>query len=115
MVDLMQTDIDKKFLLDPFGEWVDNEGLPRIKSLSVDLKQVETKPWARIDAKGASVELEGRGDFVSIFVIDLEPGGKTAPQQHLYEEVIYVISGHGSTMVEDTEGNKHTFEWGPKS
>ena len=115
MVDLMQTDIDKKFLLDPFGEWVDNEGLPRIKSLSVDLKQVETKPWARIDAKGASVELEGRGDFVSIFVIDLEPGGKTAPQQHLYEEVIYVISGHGSTMVEDTDGNKHTFEWGPKS
>jgi len=115
MVDLLQTDIDKKFLLDPFGEWVDNEGLPRIGGLGVDLKQVETKPWARIDAKGASVELEGRGDFISIFVIDLEPGGKTAPQQHLYEEVIYVISGHGSTMVEDAEGNKHTFEWGPKS
>jgi hypothetical protein len=68
-----------------------------------------------MDAKGASVELQGRGDFISIFVIDLEPGAKTAPQQHLFEEVIYVISGHGSTMVEDASGRKHTFEWGPKS
>ena len=115
MVDLMPTDKDKKFLLDPFSDWVDNEGLPRINGLGVDLKTVETKPWARMDAKGASVELQGRGDFISIFVIDLEPGAKTAPQQHLFEEVIYVISGHGSTMVEDAQGSKHTFEWGPKS
>ena len=89
MVDLMPTDKDKKFLLDPFGDWVDNEGLPRINGLGVDLKTVETKPWARMDAKGASVELQGRGDFISIFVIDLEPGAKTAPQQHMFEEVIY--------------------------
>ena len=115
MVDLMPTDKDKKFLLDPFGDWVDNEGLPRINGLGVDLKTVETKPWARMDAKGASVELQGRGDFISIFVIDLDPGAKTAPQQHMFEEVIYVISGHGSTMVEDAQGQKHTFEWGPKS
>jgi uncharacterized RmlC-like cupin family protein len=115
MVDLMATDKDKKFLLDPFGDWVDNEGIPRIQELSVDLKTVETKPWARFDAKGASVELHGRGDFISIFVIDLEPGGKTAPQQHMFEEVIYVISGHGSTTVVDAQGTKHTFEWGPRS
>ena len=115
MVELMATVRDKKFLLDPFNDWVEDEGLPRITGLGVDLKAVETKPWARMDAKGASVELQGRGDFISIFVIDLEPGAKTAPQQHLFEEVIYVISGHGSTMVEDAKGRKHTFEWGPKS
>ncbi len=115
MVELMPTDRDKKFLLDPFSDWVEDEGLPRITGLGVDLKTVETKPWARMDAKGASVELQGRGDFISIFVIDLEPGAKTAPQQHLFEEVIYVISGHGSTTVEDANGRKHTFEWGPKS
>jgi quercetin dioxygenase-like cupin family protein len=115
MAELLQPDREKKFLLDPFGDWVDNEGIPRIFGLGADLKTIETKPWARIDAKGASVELDGRGDFISIFLIELDPGGKTSPQTHLYEEVIYVISGHGSTTVEDSQGNKHTFEWGPKS
>jgi uncharacterized RmlC-like cupin family protein len=115
MAEMLQTDKDKKFLLDPFRDWVDNEGIPSTTSLGLDLKKVETTRWDRIDAKGASVELVGRGDFISIFVIDLEPGGKTSPQQHLYEEVVYVISGHGSTTVEDASGKKHTFEWGPKS
>lgn len=115
MAELLQPDKEKKFLLDPFGDWVDKEGIPRIFGLGADLKTVETKPWPRIDAKGASVELEGRGDFISIFLVELDPGAKTAPQTHLYEEVIYVISGHGSTTVEDSKGNKHTFEWGPKS
>ena len=63
----------------------------------------------------AIVHLKGRGDFVSMFVLDLAPGAKTAPQKHLYEEVVYVLSGHGSTTVEPSDGRKHSFEWGPKS
>jgi uncharacterized RmlC-like cupin family protein len=61
------------------------------------------------------VHLKGRGDFVSIFVLDLAPGAKTEPQRHLYEEVVYVLSGYGSTTVETSDGRKHSFEWGPKS
>ncbi len=106
---------DLKFLLDPYIEWTEREGVPIIEELGVDLLKVETKPWPRFDADGALVHLEGRGDFVSIFVIDIAPGGKTAPQRHLFEEVIYVLSGHGSTTVETHDGKKHSFEWGPKS
>ena len=76
--------------------------------------EVETAPWARTGVPGAFVHLKGRGDFMSLFVIDLPPGGKTSPQQHLYEEVIYVLSGHGSTKVE-IDGKTHSFEWGPNS
>ena len=43
------------------------------------------------------------------------PERKTAPQKHLYEEVVYVLSGHGSTTLELADGRKHSFEWGPKS
>jgi uncharacterized RmlC-like cupin family protein len=48
-------------------------------------------------------------------VLDLPPGAATEPQKHLYEEVVYVLSGHGSTTIETSDGRKHSFEWGPKS
>ena len=106
---------EPKFLFDPYLDWTEREGLPVVEGLGVDLFAVDTKPWARLGADGAFVHVEGRGDFVSIFVIDVPPGAKTEPQQHLFEEVIYVLDGRGSTVVETLDGRRHTFEWGPKS
>jgi uncharacterized RmlC-like cupin family protein len=102
------------FLVDSYLDWCAGEGVPIIEDFGVDLHKVETSPWARMGTDGAFVHLKGRGDFMSIFVIDLPPGGKCAPQRHLYEEVIYVLSGNGSTTIE-VEGERHSFEWGPNS
>ena len=52
---------------------------------------------------------------MSLFLIELAPGGRSDQQRHLFEEVIYVAEGHGSTTVVAHDGRKHTFEWGPKS
>lgn len=106
---------EPKFLFDPYLDWTEREGLPVVEGLGVDLFAVDTKPWARLGADGAFVHVEGRGDFVSIFVIDVPPGAKTEPQQHLFEAVVYVLDGRGSTLVEMPDGRRHTFEWGPKS
>jgi uncharacterized RmlC-like cupin family protein len=106
---------EPKFLFDPYLDWASKEGVPVVDDFGVDLIAVETKPWARLGVDGALVHLKGRGDFTSVFVIDLPPGAKTAPQQHLFEEVIYVISGRGTTRIETHDGRSHTFEWGPKS
>src|SRR3979490_2167627 len=104
-----------KMLLDPYATWAANEGVPITEDFGVDLRTVQTAPWARLDTDGGLVHLKGRGDFVSIFVLDLAPGAKTEPQRHLFEEVVYVLSGYGSTTVETSDGRKHSFEWGPKS
>src|SRR6266404_6893128 len=104
-----------KLLLDPYGSWAAKEAVPIIEDFGVDLLAVPTAPWPRFAVEGAIVNLKGRGDFVSIFVLDLAPGAQTSPQRHLYEEVVYVLSGHGSTTVETSDGRKHSFEWGPKS
>jgi uncharacterized RmlC-like cupin family protein len=106
---------DERILIDPYLLWVDEEGLPVVEDFGVDLRKVETGPWARMDASGAIVHLKGRGDFMSMFVIDVAPGASTAPQRHLYEEVIYVLDGHGSTSIELLDGTSHSFEWGPNS
>jgi hypothetical protein len=104
-----------KLLLDPYATWAAGEGIPIVEDFGVDLIKVATAPWPRFGVDGAIVHLKGRGDFVSIFVLDLAPGTETSPQKHLYEEVVYVLSGHGSTKVELADGRSHSFEWGPKS
>jgi uncharacterized RmlC-like cupin family protein len=104
-----------KMLLDPYAGWAANEGVPITEDFGVDLLTVPTAPWARFDTNGGIVHLKGRGDFVSIFVLDLAPGAKSSPQKHLFEEVVYVLSGHGNTAIETSDGRKHSFEWGPKS
>jgi mannose-6-phosphate isomerase-like protein (cupin superfamily) len=114
MVDITQM-ADEKFLVDPYLDWVKDEGIPVVEDFGVDIKKVQTKPWARMGVPGCFVHLKGRGDFLAMYVIDLPGGGKSNPQKHIFEEVFYVIDGHGSTMIETYEGKKHTFEWGPKS
>lgn len=102
-------------MLDPYLDWAAGEGVPVVEDFGVDLLAMETAPWGRFGVAGAIVHLKGRGDFISIFVLDLPPGAETAPRRHLFEEVIYVLSGHGSTTVETVDGRTHSFEWGPKS
>jgi oxalate decarboxylase/phosphoglucose isomerase-like protein (cupin superfamily) len=106
---------DEKFLVDPYLNWVKEEGIPVVEDFGVDIKKVETKPWARYGVPGCFVHLKGRGDFLAMYVIDIPKGGKTTPQKMMAEEVFYVIDGHGSTVVESYDGKKHQFEWGPRS
>jgi quercetin dioxygenase-like cupin family protein len=35
--------------------------------------------------------------------------------QHLYEDLYYVLDGHGSTQIELADGSRRSFEWGPKA
>ena len=102
-------------LIDPYLDWSAAEGVPVHEGYGVNLLQVETKPWARFGLDGAIVHLKARGDFVTLYVHELKPGGASAPVRHMYEQLVYVLSGHGSTQLEGDDGRKITFEWGPHS
>ncbi len=104
-----------RFLTDPYLEWTRGEGIPTYEDFGIDILAVETARWDRFDARGAFIHAKGRGDFVATFVLDIPPGGRTSPQRHMFEEVVYVLEGHGSTSVEGPDGRKQTFEWGPRS
>lgn len=101
--------------VDSYLDWLKNERIPLVEDFGVHLPEVETRPWPRYGVEGAAVHLKGRGDFVSMFLLDLAPGSASEPQRHLYEEVIYVLSGRGSTTIETADGRTHGFEWGPRS
>jgi len=84
-----------KYLVDPYEEFVRAEGVPIASGASLDLLAAETKPWARFGVDGAVCRLEGRDDFLALFVFDLAPGASSAPMRHLYEEVFYCLEGRG--------------------
>ncbi|MGH9057482.1 MAG: hypothetical protein ACRDYY_16735 [Acidimicrobiales bacterium] len=105
-----------RFLTDPYLDWAGRQGIPVVEDFGVDLLKVETKPWDRLGAGAALVNVKGRGDFIAITLMELPPGAATNPQRHIFEEVVYVLSGHGSTAVESADGAvRHSFEWGPSA
>jgi len=104
-----------KFLLDPYEDWAKTEGVPVHTGVAVDLLKAEVKPWARFGLNGAFCHLDGRDDFLTVLLLELPSNSGSAPHQHLYEEICYVISGTGSTEFQAPDGHTQVIEWRPKS
>src|SRR3974390_373062 len=104
-----------RYGVDPYLDWLAGEGIPVIEDYGVYLFDVKTAPRPRYGVNGEAVHLKVRGDFANMFVLEIGPGRSTAPQRHLYEEVVYVLEGHGSTQLEFAAGGRRSFEWGEKS
>jgi uncharacterized RmlC-like cupin family protein len=107
----MNSPATPNLMRDPYLEWLEREGVPVVEDFGVDLFAVDLKPWARFGVAGAAVNLKGRGDFISMFVLEIPPGRAISPQRHMYEEIVYVLSGRGSTAIEAADGRQHSFEW----
>lgn len=84
--------------------------MPIVSGLAVDLMTVETRLWPRLGADAAFVHLDARGDYCSLYLCDIAPGKATDQQHHLYEAIVYVLDGSGSTVVDLPDG-KRSFEW----
>ena len=112
---LEQIDASKRFLVDPYQNWADKQGIPIHQDFGFDLLALETGPWGHYDARGCFAHAHGRGDFMANYVVEIPKGGKTKPVKHLYEATFYGLAGRGSTTVWSPRGEKRTFEWGPKS
>lgn len=103
---------DPTTMLTTYQQWQQSEGIPVISGFHVeDLNTVEVAPWPRKGGKGVFIDLEGTGGTNDAHVAEIPPGKALAPQRHLYEEVVFILSGRGATTVWVEGGQKHTFEW----
>ncbi|MFD4325625.1 hypothetical protein ACFWQC_13390 [Nocardioides sp. NPDC058538] len=116
---IVSDDLAKKFKTEkdsPYVRWVADEGLDIIAAHYVeDLKTVELKPWARRGGRGVFINHEASRTSNDCYVAEIPAAGVLEPQRQLFEEMILVLSGHGSTSVWNDAGKKVTFEWGPGS
>ena len=98
--------------INAYTEFLRGEGIPVIKGFAIqDLKTVELSPWARKGGSGAYVHLEGTGGTNDAYVCEIPPGGSLNPERHLFEEMVYVVDGNGSTSVWYDDSTKRSFEW----
>ena len=95
-----------------YNDWVRREGLELIEGYEVmDVFNVPLRPWKRMGGSGVHIKLEGTGDLAAAYICEIPPGGALKPQRHLYDEMIFILSGIGSTKVWVDGGRENILEW----
>jgi oxalate decarboxylase/phosphoglucose isomerase-like protein (cupin superfamily) len=96
----------------PYTRWIAREGLEILDAMYVrNLHTVELKPWARRGGRGVYLNHDASRTSNDCYVCEIPAGKELAPQRQLFEEMIYVLDGHGSTSVWNGAGQKVSFEW----
>ena len=102
--------------VDAYRDWQAREGVKVIRDFAFEnMDTVELGPWERKGGSGAIINIPLAQLPNDCHVIEIKPGGASEPEHHMYEEMVYVLSGRGSTSVWHDEKHKQTFEWGPGS
>ena len=98
--------------VNPYEEWLKQEGIPVYRDHHIaDLRAAELKPWKRMGALGAHVDLIGGEGVNAGYICEIPAGASTNPQRYLFEEVIYVLSGEGETVIWTPGGSKRSVKW----
>src|SRR5207247_6299790 len=100
----------------PYERWKTSQRLDTIRAFYVpSVYDVELKPWAERGGSGVFINLDGSAGFNDSYIYELAPKEASVPIRHIYDELIFVLSGRGATTVWNEEKKKQTFEWGKGS
>jgi mannose-6-phosphate isomerase-like protein (cupin superfamily) len=99
-----------------YERWVEDDlGLDLHRGYAADgLRKVAVKPWAERGIAAAFYDVIGAESLAGMYVGEIAPARSSEPARQLCDEVIFVLSGRGSTTVETAKGTI-AFEWGPRS
>src|SRR3981189_1103727 len=110
---IVSEELAKKFSTEkdtPSLPWVRSEGLDIVSAHYVqNLRTVELKPWARRGGSGVYINHEASRTSNDCYVCEIPPGKTLAPQRQLFEEMILVLDGRGSTTGGNDQGRGITF------
>lgn len=98
--------------VNPYAEFLKSEGIPVYHDYSVfNLRTLELGAWKRLGARGAYIDLVGGEGVNDAYVCEIPPGASTSPQRYLFEEIIYVLSGEGESVIWNPGGPKQSIRW----
>jgi quercetin dioxygenase-like cupin family protein len=104
-------------LVSPYEQWIQDEGVPIVHDYAVaDVMALELRPWERLGGQGAYVQLVGMEGLTGMHVVEIPPAVALAPEKHMYDKLLYVLSGRGVTTLWSGSRDKpdhppSLFEW----
>jgi quercetin dioxygenase-like cupin family protein len=100
----------------PYERWKESQGIPTLTGYYVEnCYTQELVPWPDRGGSGIFVNLEGTGGFNDTYLFELAPTQSSVPIKHIYDELVFILKGQGTTTVWIDEKKKQTFEWRERS
>lgn len=99
-----------------YDRFMADEGVPVVRAASLDLRKVVRGSWRRLAGAGAYLQMFGTEGGLGCALIEIAASGATRSEKHLFEELVLVLEGRGTTelWLEDTD-RRVVFEWQPGS
>src|SRR5919199_1232299 len=102
---MAQSATDVRLHVDAYREWLAEQHLPVLTGHFVpDLNAVQLESWELTGGRAAFIYLEGSEGTSGSYVCEIAPGQSLKPQQHMYEEIIYILQGRGASTVWGSSG-----------
>jgi gentisate 1,2-dioxygenase len=94
-----------------YRRYQQREDIPVHTGLGVDdVRTLSVAEWDRTGGRGAFLNLLGMEGTCDVHVHEIPAGETLQPQRHLFEALVFVVSGTGVTTLESGSESR-TFEW----
>jgi quercetin dioxygenase-like cupin family protein len=92
---------------------MEDQDIPIHRGIGVHrVQDLPMKPWPLMGGNATFIQLFGTEGKWGMHVVEVPAGGALNVQRHMWEDVVYVVQGRGSTEVwQSDERRKKVFEW----
>src|SRR5256885_1154845 len=97
----------------PYDRFMEAEGIPVYRAIGVRrVQDLPLAPWKRLGGRGSYIQLYGTEGLWGLYVVELPSAGALNVERHLYEKVVLVVEGRGTTEEwQEGQTKRHAFEW----
>ena len=97
----------------PYDDYMEAQGIPIFRGIGVRrVQDMPLKRWNRMGGNGTFIQLFGTEGKWGCYVVEVPGAGALNPERHMYEEIMVVVEGRGTTEVwTDDQKKPHSFEW----
>ena len=93
----------------PYDRFMEAEGVPVFRGIGVRrVQDLPMAPWKRLGGRGSYIQLYGTEGLWGMYVVEVPGAGALHPERHLYEKIVLVVEGRGSTEVWQEGQQKRT-------
>src|SRR5215470_16696584 len=97
----------------PYDDYMEAQGIPVYRGIGVRrVQDMPLKRWNRMGGNGTFTQLYGTEGRWGCYVVEVPGAGALNAERHMYEEIMVVVEGRGTTEIwTDDQKKPHSFEW----